>query len=371
MKRIILILTIVLLYSFSIVDVKGETVSQKQAQEMARLFFNESAGKVMAPPKLIFNGRRLTTDRLFTPFYVYNNPAGGFVIISAENKAFPILGFSLKDNFDPDLMGDAENALLVSYAREIELIRYDSGYVEDAERAWINYPKYVKDILTSRYEATDPKFSLEEADQLLEYAVEDDALIFSDIYTPEQWREMILEELSSKESVPVWLVKGENVIPIVIHGHQGDYFRIELTRRNTWLMRLNATENISSNMVSTVLNPINLPNEEIEENAFLEFDTFTNEVSQTETSRRTLPHKDLSLSTEPRLLPLGGGHYEIILPERINLVRIFKLDGSQVNRYTFGNTMVANIDLSPSASGFYIVNAIDENGKSYGFKIYR
>lgn len=349
----------------------AETVSQKQAQELARQFFNESAGRVVAPPKLIYNGRRLTTNRLFTPFYVYNNPVGGFVIISAENKAFPILGFSLKDNFDPELLGDTEKALLTSYAREIELIRYESDYVYEAEWAWINYPQYVKNILSASYIATDPLITVEEADELMELAIDDDSAVFSDIYTPDQWREMIVDELSEKKSVPIWIINGERVFPAVIYGRQGDFFRIEMSRLNSWRMRLNATEGISSNMVSSIIRPIPLLEEIKEENPFENYDLFAEEVIETENERRNRLHNDMMISEMPRLTPLGGSHYEIILPENIKTIRVYDLSGAMVRRFYLHGTPVGFIDLSAETPGFYVVNVIDDTGQSYSFKIYR
>lgn len=370
MKRYILITLLCLLGLASFIA-QAETVSQKQAQEMARLFFNEVAGKVTAPPKLIYNGRRLTTNRLFNPFYVYNNPMGGFVIISAENKAFPILGYSLKDSFDPEIMGETEKALLASYAREIELVRYDSDNVPQAERAWIDYPRYVKEILSSRYNATDPIISVNEADQIMEYAIEDDSAIFSDIYTPDQWREMITDELSVKMSVPLWIINGENVMPAVVYGWQNYYFRIEMTRRNSWLMRLNATENIPSNMVSAVMRPIPVMEKIIEETPFAELDIFTQDLNDSETKRRNLAHTDITIMGSPRLTPLGGSHYEIVLPENIQMVRIYDLGGAMVRRFYISGSPTAYIDLSAETPGFYIINAIDKVGQPYSFKVYR
>ncbi len=117
-------------------SVFAETVSQKEASRIAEKFFNAAAGQVMAKPKLVYNGKRLTTDRLFTPFYIYNHPAGRSVIISAENKAMPILGYSLKSGFSPDHADVEINKLLSQYARDIEYIRYDSRIPSDAIAAW-------------------------------------------------------------------------------------------------------------------------------------------------------------------------------------------------------------------------------------------
>ena len=49
---------------------KAETVSQKEASRLAGLFFNAANGRVMSAPKLVYNAKKLPTDRLFSPFYL-------------------------------------------------------------------------------------------------------------------------------------------------------------------------------------------------------------------------------------------------------------------------------------------------------------
>lgn len=354
------------------VSVFAETVSQKQAQQQAQLFFNEAAGRVTAPPKLVFNGRKLTTGRLFNPFYVYNSSTGGFVIISAENKAYPILGFSLKDTFDPDKLGNTEKELLRSYAREIEYIRYDSQEVDAAEHAWQNYGEYVRNILDARYEATDPVLNLEEVSFLTSDAMYSDDAVYSDLYTPEQWRDMILDELKIKESVPLTFVFNGQLFPAVVYGHQGDYFRLEMDRRNNWLMRLNATDVISSNMVSVVVNPLELDLDIFEEIPFEDHDRFMEEVETIETKRTMVSSIDMPMYDGiPKIKALGGGHFLIVMPENINLAMIYNLAGSMLRKYTFGNISTVNIDISAEPSGFYFLTLIGESGQPYGLKLYR
>lgn len=350
----------------------SETVSQKQAQQLAYLFFNEAAGRVTAPPKLIYNGRRLTTNRLFTPFYVYNTPLGGFVIISAENKAYPILGFSLKESFDPEKLGETEKQLLESYALEIERIRYDSTPVDNVEKAWQNYPEYVDGILKSKYEATDPKLTLKESSDLIFYAIENEDAIYSDMYTPEQWQEMILEELAKKESVPLSIVGIRESYPMVVFGHQGDYFRIEMDRRNSWLMRLNATDIISASMVSVVGKPLELLEEDYEEPPFRFHEDFLSEVQAEEDNRKAVPSIVKSvIEGQPQLRPLGSGHFEISIPEPVIASTVYNLAGAIVKHQTYKGTDVANIDISPEPTGFYFARVVGESGTPYGFKLYR
>ena len=46
----------------------GNCVSEKHASKIAETFFNTAYGIHVAAPKLAWNGRQLTTDRLFTLF---------------------------------------------------------------------------------------------------------------------------------------------------------------------------------------------------------------------------------------------------------------------------------------------------------------
>lgn len=125
----------------------AETIGQKEAKSMAQKFFNESRGYVTPPVSYVYNGKDLTTQRLFTPFYVYNSPSGGFVIISAENKAFPILGYSLKESFARERLTPMVREILSDFSRDIEMIRYDSRIPSDAIEQWTSYPEVVFDML--------------------------------------------------------------------------------------------------------------------------------------------------------------------------------------------------------------------------------
>lgn len=368
MKRFV----VYLIAFMSLLAARAETVSQKQAQQLAHLFFNEAAGRVTAPPKLIYNGRKLTTGRLFTPFYVYNTSLGGFVIISAENKAYPILGFSLKDNFDPERIGETEKELLLSYANEIELVRYDTTPVDGAIWAWQHYADYVHSILNAPYVATDPKLTLDEAQDVVERGVEKDDAIYSDMYTPEQWRDMILEELRAKESVPLVIVGIRELFPMVAYGYQGDYFRLEMSKRNSWLMRLNATEVVSSAMISVVGNPLQMLEEEELDIPFQDHDAFLAEVNRIEDTRAAVSSIDIPIfDDKPLVRPLGSGHYEILLPEPVASATVYNIAGAILKHQTFHDTNVANIDIASEPTGFYFIRVVSESGTPYGLKIYR
>lgn len=351
---------------------QAETVSQKEASRIAQTFFNAANGQVMGKPNLVYNGKKLTTDRLFSPFYIYNLPKGGFVIISAENKALPILGYSLKDNFDPDAMGNATKSLLSGYARDIEYIRYDSRVPEEAIAAWNDINGYIGNLLAAPYDATDPVFSMEEAAQMITNVETSGRLedYSSDIFSPSQWRDIIDNELSSAKSVAIGIVGDNEIRPAIVYGQKGDYYRIELDGRNDWLMRLMATEYLSGGQVAFLANPVDSEMEEEEEPPFIFHNDFMTQIREEEENRLRMLDERLN-PVEPVIRAIGGGHFEIRLPEMVIMARVYNMNGMMINRQTFSNTDTALINLDGTPYGFYFIILNGESGKPYGFKLYK
>lgn len=147
LKKILLVMAVCGIMSADGHHLYAETIGQKEAKAMAQKFFNESRNYVTPPVTYVYNGKDLTTQRLFTPFYLFNSPAGGFVVVSAENKAFPILAYSLKETFDKDKMTPMVRSILTDFSRDIEMIRYDSRIPTDAIEQWETYPEVVFDML--------------------------------------------------------------------------------------------------------------------------------------------------------------------------------------------------------------------------------
>ena len=368
----ILVGLITVLAIFAPVAGRAETVSQKEASKIAHAFFNQAAGQVMGAPKMVYNGRRLTTERLFVPFYVYNNPAGGFVIISAENKAFPILGYSLKESFDPDHIGDKEKALLTGYARDIEYIRFDSRVPEQAIAAWGNIPGYIASVLDARSEVTDPAYDMEEAAETIDRLADSPVIdrFSSDMFTPDQWKEMVDEEFGARRSVILGLVSGQRLLPVIVHGHSGDYYRIQLDNRNQWMMRLMATEFLSDGQVAMLSDPLPIPEEEEEAVPFAFYDDILAGM-KAEEAARSLQLDELLHPSEPQLKAIGAGRFEISFPENVVLARVYNLDGSMIERYTFRDTNIGHVDISGHPNGFYFVLFNGESGTPYGLKLFR
>lgn len=375
MTKLKKILISALAMSASVIPAMAETVSQRDALGRAATFFNAAYGQVMSQPKLVYTGKRLTTQSLFIPFYVYNHPAGGFVIISAENKALPILGYSLTDSFDESKMGDKTKALLKSYARDIERIRYDSRNPDDAIQAWNDYPHFVDNLLRATYDATDPTIEPEQAAESIEAVVDaDDPALASVTYTPAQWQDIINDELTVNKSAAIGIYSQEEFLPTVAHGRRGDYYRFTLDSQNNALFRLFATEFLSDGEVAAVDSSIKSLAREQEQHepddAFRLYEDFAAEI-RAEKAKQQADIENALIVTEPVVNRLGGGHFEIKMPENIDLVRIYNLAGSRVRQYRFADTSVANIDISPEPTGLYIVLLRGISGKPYGLKIAR
>lgn len=296
------------------VTANAETVSQKQAMHIAETFFNALYGQVTAPPKMVWNGRQLTTDRLFAPFYIYNSPKGGFVIISAENKAFPVIAYSSQFGFNKDKLGEAEKKLLERYAHEIEIIRYDSRIPSDAMHAWQNLAQHIDDMVNrpyanDRYRSLSPdeKDAIEEIDRRNGWIVMPTAVEFP-LYDPERYRDITLDDVTVESA--------QDEIPFSFYEDFIETVRKEVAARD------------------------------------LEFEEILN-------------------PTKPVVKPLGGAHYQIAFPEEIRLTCVYSMNGRRSQEKYYKNTNVANINIESLPEGFYVCMVLTDSGKIYGFKLAR
>ncbi len=348
----------------------AETVSQKQAKEYAQKFFDTYYGESVAPVKMVYTGKRLTTNRLFTPFYVYNEPRGGYVIISAENKVFPVLGFNLTDNFDEGILSDGEKELLRNYALDIEEIRYDSNVPERAILAWQDYEDYITHLLRADEHISETPLSRAEAEERLVnlWTTEAGLNSYADLYTPEQWQAMVDEELGKSGSVAVGYIFGDRLFPAVISGKKGDYYRINTDKNSTSFMRLMAGEISGDRQLLATDSPAYKSPEIEEEAPFAFYDEFVRSV---ENEKRQEAERRIEIENKPVIKDIGGGHFDVLLPEDITLALLYNVGGNHIGRRTYKGTNMANINIESEPNGFYFALIIGESGKPYGIKLYR
>lgn len=119
MKRLIQFqLMLVLLLVCGLATIQAKRISQWQAQQQAYSFW----GKQM-PMKAKAKSRMVSTASLSTQgndsYYVFNNDAGGFVIIAGDDAVAPVLGYTSTGAFDANNLPEGLKDLLKSYEQQI------------------------------------------------------------------------------------------------------------------------------------------------------------------------------------------------------------------------------------------------------------
>lgn len=119
MKRLIQFqFMLVLLLVCGQATIQAKRISQWQAQQQAYSFW----GKQM-PMKAKAKSRVVSTASLSTlgndSYYVFNNDAGGFVIIAGDDAVAPVLGYTSTGAFDANNLPEGLKDLLKSYEQQI------------------------------------------------------------------------------------------------------------------------------------------------------------------------------------------------------------------------------------------------------------
>ena len=363
---------------FAVPQAGAEIVTHAQAMRLAQQFFNEAAGEIVTPPvEMVYKGKNLTTNKLFTPFYTFNSPRGGFVIISADNKTFPILAYSLTSGFDENRLTPGERRLLRNYARDVELIRYDSRVPEEAIAAWSHFPQYVHGLLHSPgeiYSSTPGVPDDAEAREIIGriMATDDSDDLYSSLYSPDQWETMTDDQLGRDRYVLMGVVESEDTAwPMTVSGKRSGMYRISFGEgKEPWMARLNATEYLSGGLLADFRYVPESEEPVIEEHPFEFYESTVAEFAAAREAERRALEESL-MPTEPVLKALGGGRFSIDMPGEITLVRIFNVGGAMIGQQTYGGTHTAWIDLGHEPGGFYLAQVFSEGSDPVTMKLYR
>lgn len=112
-----ILLTIVL--SICILVAMGQSTGIQKSQTVAKNFYQSAIAHTTSTPQLVYTGTNGT--RGADCFYVYNI-GNGFVIVSADERVQPILGYSTEGAFNPADLPLGLQDLLQSYTDEISAI---------------------------------------------------------------------------------------------------------------------------------------------------------------------------------------------------------------------------------------------------------
>ncbi|MCH5238671.1 MAG: C10 family peptidase [Muribaculaceae bacterium] len=90
--------------------------------------------------------------------YIFNREEGkGFMVVSADDNATPLLGYSDNDNFDPDKMPSQLKYWLQEYSRQIEAAR-NSGVSAESTLTRVSVPDWapIAPLVTAKWNQGDP-----------------------------------------------------------------------------------------------------------------------------------------------------------------------------------------------------------------------
>ena len=140
MKRLLHIqFLLVLLLALGYSPLQAKRITQRQAQQQAYSFW----GKQM-PQKAKAKSRTATTASPSDAYYVFNNDAGGFVIIAGDDAVTPVLGYTSTGSFDAENLPDGLKDLLKSYERQIAALGDNYVANQTATRAAFTGEKLLK-----------------------------------------------------------------------------------------------------------------------------------------------------------------------------------------------------------------------------------
>ena len=153
MKRLLHIqFLLVLLLALGYSPLQAKRITQWQAQQQAYSFW----GKQM-PQKAKAKSRTATTASTSDAYYVFNNDAGGFVIIAGDDAVTPVLGYTSTGSFDAENLPDGLKDLLKSYERQIAALGGSYQANQTATRAaftgekLLNTAKWNQDAPFNKY----------------------------------------------------------------------------------------------------------------------------------------------------------------------------------------------------------------------------
>ena len=166
------IITLALALIFSVNLVFSSPVDTITAKKVAVNFWKQNnAGPTVKGKTLRFQRetpdfRLLPTDTLFSGFYIFNAVNGnGFVIVSANDNAIPILGYSMENSFQIENMPPNLKYWLEGYEQEIQNadyvrcsneIRSDWGMLLAGEPLPVKSTTNVTPLLTTHWDQSWP-----------------------------------------------------------------------------------------------------------------------------------------------------------------------------------------------------------------------
>ena len=117
-----------------VVGVQAEPVMVDKAAAVAKSFFRTVSGDCVSEAELAYTAYSFVDGEEVETFRIYNI-GGGFVIVSADDRVKPVLGYSTEHNFIAEKMPENLRGLLQSYSDEISEVKKHIAEADDVLRA--------------------------------------------------------------------------------------------------------------------------------------------------------------------------------------------------------------------------------------------
>lgn len=134
----------------------AERVSLEKARQAATTIFGVEAqtkGVVPAELELVYQGSEESLTE--PPFYVFNNPKGGFVMIAGDTQSTPVLAYSEEDSFYEGELPSNIKAWMENIESHIDYLR-STGTVDNAAT-----PKKWEQLYNGNLRFADPVIEME------------------------------------------------------------------------------------------------------------------------------------------------------------------------------------------------------------------
>ncbi|MFH2096329.1 MAG: C10 family peptidase [Bacteroidota bacterium] len=152
MKKYILFFVLLII---GFITATADEISAEYAKKIAKNLYYERASQIMHVDFDALNLALVAVEyENGTPvYYVFNVGSEGFVIISADNDAMPVIGYSWEGIYDPNIIPPSFEFMMNSYKKEIIWAKENNvKATSDIEQAWADLeykdPQNVKGIKT-------------------------------------------------------------------------------------------------------------------------------------------------------------------------------------------------------------------------------
>lgn len=131
MKRLALFLLLVLAV---MANVQANPVDAEHAKNLGVKFMNANTSVRSSQADLVFTAQ---TEQGDNAFYVFSVQPKGFVIVAADDRMRPILGYSTESNFHPDYVADGLQTFFDNYKAGVaQMVENNDARTEQAVADW-------------------------------------------------------------------------------------------------------------------------------------------------------------------------------------------------------------------------------------------